>query len=279
MVSLFQPRMTSPAPIQQPRGDYPDAVPDRLAGGTPTALKNDLEALLGAAKVHTRALDLVRYASDFSPYRLVPQVVVNPRSPEEVAAVLDYARRTGHTVTFRAAGTSANGQALSDDILVDVRAGWTGATVEDDGRRLRVRPGTTVGMANAILARHGTRLGPDPASSAACTVGGVIADNSSGFAAGVTQTAAVTLRSATVVLPSGTIVDTGAPDADERLAAAAPELVAELSRIKDEIRADGTLSARIRHKFSIKNTNGYRLDAFLVADTPAGILTRLLVCS
>ncbi|MFI5783228.1 FAD-binding and (Fe-S)-binding domain-containing protein [Nocardia sp. NPDC051570] len=276
-MKLLQPSMRAPKPAEAVRST--DAFPDLLADGTPAELKADLESLLGADKVYASALDLVRYSTDFSPYRLVPQVVVNPQTVEEVAAVLAYARRTGRTVTFRAAGTSANGQAQSDDILVDVRRGWAGAIPEADGTRLRVRPGTIVARANATLARYGMRLGPDPASSAACTVGGVIANNSSGFAAGVSQVASVTLRSATVVLPSGTVVDTAAPDADAVLAKAEPALVEGLLRIKAEIEDDAELTARIRRKYSIKNTNGYRLDAFLVGATPAEILTRLMVCS
>ncbi|WP_405163186.1 FAD-binding oxidoreductase [Nocardia sp. NBC_01499] len=277
-MKLWQPLLHAPALLDSP-GGCADAAPAELAEGSPASLQADLAALLDADKVHARAIDLVRYASDYSPYRLIPKVVVNPRTPQEVAAVMAYAREHRHTVTFRAAGTSPNGQAAGDDILVDVRRGWAGTIVADKGRRVRVRPGTILAMANVALARHGTRLGPDPASGHACTVGGVIANNSSGFAAGVTQTASATMRSVTVVLPSGTIVDTGADDADEALATAEPELAAGLMRIKAEIEADAELADRIRRKFSIKNASGYRLDGFLIGATPAQILTRLMVCS
>ncbi len=256
-----------------------DLAPAEPAGGTPPGLRADLEALLGADRVSARAIDLIRYAGDYSPYRLIPKVVVNPRTPEQVAAVFAYARENGHTVTFRAAGTSPSGQASGDDILIDVRAGWSGVIAEDSGRRLRVRPGTILAMANAALWRHGARLGPDPASARACTIGGVIANNSSGFAAGVTQTASATLRSLTVVLPSGTIVDTSADNADQLLWTAEPELAAGLMAIKAEIAADAELTARIRRKFAIKNASGYRLDGFLLGATPAAILTRLMVSS
>ena len=87
------------------------------------------------------------------------------------------------------------------------------------------------------------------------------------------------MRSLTFVLPSGTVIDTAAPDAEERFAALEPELAAGLAEIRDEIRADAELAERIRRKFEIKNTTGYRLCAFLDADTPLEIFRRLLVGS
>ena len=143
-----------------------DAVPASLVDGTPGDLKADLIALLGKENVFHRAIDLVRYASDASPYRLIPQVVVLPRTTDDIVKLFRYCRETGRHATFRAAGTSLNGQSLSDDILIDVRRHWNGGKVEDDGRRVRVRPGMILGHINSMLEPHGRRLGPDPASSA-----------------------------------------------------------------------------------------------------------------
>jgi D-lactate dehydrogenase len=98
-----------------------DAIPTSLAAGTPKGLKNDLVRLLGKGGVLYRAIDLVCYASDASPYRLTPQVVVLPRTPEHVIKILRYCREDGRHATFRAAGTSLTGQSQSDDILIDVR--------------------------------------------------------------------------------------------------------------------------------------------------------------
>ncbi|MYV65542.1 4Fe-4S dicluster domain-containing protein, partial [Streptomyces sp. SID2131] len=78
---------------------------------------------------------------------------------------------------------------------------------------------------------------------------------------------------------SGTVVDTADPDADEELARAEPALCAELLALKAEIEADAELTARIRAKYTLKNTNGYRLDAFLDGDTPVEILRGLMVGS
>jgi len=154
-----------------------DAVDPGQVEGTTAALKNDLIQLIGKEQVLHRISDLVRYASDASPYRYLPQVVVLPRTIDDVRAILDYCARTGRHTTFRAGGTSMNGQSQSDDILIDVRRHWAGMVAEDGGARLRARPGTILGHANAVLRPLGRRLGPDPASADVATIGGVIANN------------------------------------------------------------------------------------------------------
>ena len=208
-----------------------DRAPDELAAGTPAELREALVALVGAPQVLSRPIDLVRYASDASPYRLFPKAVVIARGVDDVGALFAFARDHGESITLRAAGTSLNGQAQGDGILVDVRRHWSGVTVEDGGRRLRVRPGTILCHANRALAPHGHRLGPDPASAAACTVGGVIANNSSGMRCGTKENAYRTLESITFVLPSGTLIDTAAADAEAAFARREPELAEGLLAI------------------------------------------------
>lgn len=250
-----------------------------ILGRASAPLTEQLAALIGEDQVLGSPLDLVRYACDASPYRLLPKVVVKARDGHDVAAVLRFARHHGHSVTFRAAGTSLNGQAQGDDILVDVREHFGGVQVLDDGLRVATGPGVIVARANAHLAPHRRRLGPDPASSAAATVGGVFANNASGMTTGVRFNSYRTIDAITAVLPSGTTVDTADPDAAARLATDEPDLVRELIAIRDELRADTDLADRIRFKFRIKNTTGYRLDAFLDADEPIDILRLLLVGS
>ncbi len=269
-VSLLAPQVTEPAP---------DRAPDEIAAGTEQSLRRELETLLGPDRVLGRASDIVRYASDASPYRLLPKAVVMAHDAGDVGKVLGYGRRSATPVVFRAGGTSLNGQGQSDGILVDVRRHFAAVSVEDGGATARVKPGTVLGHANRVLAPHGRRLGPDPASTDIATVGGVIANNSGGMRCGVVQDSYSTVRSMTLVLPSGTVIDTAAPDAATRFAAAEPELSAGLAEVRDEIRADGELSERIRRKFSIKNTTGYRICAFLDAEQPLEIFRRLVVGS
>jgi D-lactate dehydrogenase len=265
--------------VPPPREPSLDRAPDALAAGVAQPLRGELEALLGADRVLSRPGDLIKYASDASPYRKLPRAVVMAKEPGDVAKALAFGRAQGIPVTFRAGGTSLNGQGQTDGILVDVRRHFRGLTVLEDGAAVRVGTGTILGHVNRVLAPHGRRLGPDPASTDVATVGGVVANNSGGMRCGVTRDSYSTLRSLSFVLPSGTRIDTAAPGGAAEFEAAEPELAAGLAAIRDEIRADADLSARIRRKFEIKNTTGYRLCAFLDADEPLEIFRRLLVGS
>jgi D-lactate dehydrogenase len=266
--------------IGHPAGEpAEDRVPDELAGGTPEPLRSQLIAEFGADRVLARVSDLVRYASDASPYRLIPQAVIEAHDAADVAKAFAFGRRSGIPVTLRSAGTSLNGQGQGAGLLVDVRKHFRGVRAEDDGLHARVQPGTVLGHANRVLRRHRRRLGPDPASTDAATVGGVIANNSGGMRCGTWADSYSTVRAMKLVLPSGTVVDTAAPDAEERFARDEPELAAGLLAIRDELRGDTELAERVRRKFEIKNTMGYRLCAFLDADTPVEIFRRLVVGS
>jgi D-lactate dehydrogenase len=256
-----------------------DAVDPGRAGGTPAALKDDLIELVGQDQVLHRISDLVRYASDASPYRYLPQVVVVPRTVGDVRAILDYCARTGRHATFRAGGTSLNGQSQSDDILIDVRRHWAGLAAEDGGARLRARPGTILGHANAVLRPLGRRLGPDPASADVATIGGVIANNAGGMRCRLERNAYHTVSSLTFVLASGTVIDTAARGAEATFTAAEPELAKGLLQLRSELLADDELTRRVRRKYAIRNTNGYALSALLDADTPLEIFRRLIVGS
>lgn len=249
----------------------------------PTLRSPDAEVLraLGAAavSVRSRVTDRLAAAHDASHYILTPDVVVTPDGIDELAAVLAVTRRLGVPVTFRSGGTSLSGQAGTDSVLVDTRRHFRKIEVLDDGARVRAEPGATVRAVNNRLQRHGTKLGPDPASEIACTIGGVIANNSSGMTCGVEHNTYRTLESAVLVLPSGTVVDTGVPDADELLRDAEPELYAGLGELRDRVRGDRSSVTTIRDLFAIKNTMGYAVNAFLDFDRPIDILEHLVVGS
>ncbi|HEY1133617.1 MAG TPA: FAD-binding and (Fe-S)-binding domain-containing protein, partial [Nocardioides sp.] len=219
------------------------------------------------------------YASDASHYLYTPQAVVVAADAAEVGRVFRAARTSGVPVTLRSGGTSLAGQASGDGILLDVRQRFRGIEVLDGGERVRVQPGATVRQVNARLAPYGRKLGPDPASEAACTIGGVVANNSSGMACGTELNTYRTLESMTLVLPSGTVVDTARPDADALLAVAEPALVETLLRLQRRVRRNPDSVARIERHFALKNTMGYGINAFLDHDGPAELLARLVIGS
>src|SRR6202167_34498 len=106
------------------RPDVPpcsDAVGEELVGGTPEELKGELIEILGEDVVRHRISDLVRYASDASPYRYIPKVIAQPKSVDHVADIFRYCIGKGRHAPFRAGGPSLNAQSTGDDILIDVR--------------------------------------------------------------------------------------------------------------------------------------------------------------
>jgi D-lactate dehydrogenase len=256
-----------------------DHAPEELALGSPEWLRDDLIAMLGEEQVHSRVIDLVKYATDASPYRMFPKVVVSPRTVDEVSKIFAYAQEKKIPVTIRAAGSSLSGQSQGDGILIDARKHWAGVTVEDGGKRLRVRPGTVMFRADLALHPYGYRLGPDPASSGVATVGGVIANNASGMCCGTVENSYKTLESVSFLLPSGTRINTADPDAENQFMLAEPKLAEGLREIKQEIEKDPQLVARLKKKYSIKNTTGYHMGAFLDESTPLNIFRKLLVGS
>ena len=242
-------------------------------------LATELRAILPADRVLTRWIDRVAYANDASVYRLVPRAVVFPTTVAEVQALFRFGRDRRVPIVFRAAGTSLSGQAVTDGILVVVSRHWRRVEIEDAGWRVRVEPGVLAGLVNQRLRRHGTKLGPDPASIEACMMGGILANNSSGMCCGVEQNAYRTLRSIRVVLPDGTLVDSALPDADERLARDAPHLASGLERLRLRIFTNAALAGRIRAKYRSKNTMGYSLNAFVDFERPIDILAHLMIGS
>jgi len=245
----------------------------------PQALRQGLERIVGPAQVLDRPVDRVAFAADASVYRLIPAAVVFPRTLEEIRELFRLSHASGTPLTFRGAGTSLSGQAITDGVLVELARHWRTVEVLDGGARVRVQPGVIGAQVNDALRSSRAKMGPDPASINACTMGGILANNSSGMCCGVVQNAYHTLDSLTFVLPSGTAIDTAAPGAEARFRELEPALAQGLLDLKAEIEADAALAARIRSKYRIKNTTGYSLNAFLDFRTPLEIFRNLLVGS
>ncbi|MDQ2756970.1 MAG: FAD-binding oxidoreductase [Actinomycetota bacterium] len=246
---------------------------------TPAVLADFAAALADPIRLQTGVTDRLKMAHDASHYALTPQAVAVPLDALEVGRLFAASARSQVPLTFRSGGTSLSGQGGTTGVLVDTRRHFRDIEVLDAGARVRVGPGATVRQVNARLARHGRKLGPDPASEVACTLGGVVANNSSGMACGTQANTYATLDSLVVVLPSGTVVDSGAADADERLRALEPQLHEGLARLRDRVRGNPDSVRRVEAQFAMKNTMGYGVNAFLDHTRPVDILAHLVVGS
>ncbi len=245
----------------------------------PADIRRDLETALSTDRVLTGAIDRLAYANDASVYRLVPRAVVRPKTLDEVRELFGISHAHRIPMVFRAAGTSLSGQSVTDGILVDVARHWRTVEVLEDGAAVRFQPGVIAAAVNQRLTPYQKKIGPDPASINACMMGGVLANNSSGMCCGVELNAYRTLESMVFVLPDGTTVDSRTDDCEQRFAAEAPNIARGLFELRDRIRADSSLCDRIRHKYRMKNTMGYSLNAFLDYQTPVAILSHLMIGS
>ncbi|WP_257304033.1 FAD-binding and (Fe-S)-binding domain-containing protein [Geothrix campi] len=250
-----------------------------MSTATATSLRESLVSIVGPDRVLDRPVDLIAFASDASFYRLIPKAVVFASSVDDVRALFRLSQELGVPMTFRAAGTSLSGQSVSDGILVEVARNWRGIQVLEGGAKVKVQPGVIGAHVNHALRPYRAKMGPDPASINTCTVGGILSNNSSGMCCGVTQNAYHTLESLTFVLPSGTVIDTAAPDADARFREAEPALAEGLLRLKNDLESNRPLAERIRAKYRMKNTTGYSLNALIDFDRPVDIFRNVLVGS
>jgi D-lactate dehydrogenase len=248
-------------------------------------LRERLSAVIPRERVLTSYLHRVAYANDASYFHLIPQAVVQPSSSSEIQALFQFTQRHLIPMTFRAAGTSLSGQAVTDGILVDISKHWGNYRVEAQARLIRAQPGIVGGFLNNVLKPFGRRIGPDPASIDACMLGGILANNSSGMCCGVTENAYRTIHSMTFVLPNGFTLNTANPGSAEIFENEQPHIAQGLLELKQRILNSRTeykgetLAAKIRRRYQMKNNNGYLLNAFLDFDTPLDILTHLLIGS
>jgi D-lactate dehydrogenase len=253
---------------------------EAATGLTPhQALTASLAQVLPADRIITDPLGRLAHGTDASFYRLEPQVVAVVEDEAEMVALLRLCRRHGTPVTFRAAGTSLSGQAVTDSVLAVLGDGWNRVAIAPDALTIRLGPGVLGGEANRRLAPFGRKIGPDPASISACKVGGIAANNASGMCCGTAQNSYRTLQSMRVMLADGTLVDTGDAASRAALRASHPELLDGLARLRAEVLADEALAARIRRKFAIKNTTGYSLNALVDFTDPVDILAHLMIGS
>ncbi len=258
-----------------PKTTQPPA-PDRQAAGERVAsrLKGKLRG-----RIHTDPLMTYAWSGDASSYRLVPSVVVFINSEDEVRAVMAAARAEGLPITFRAAGTSLSGQAVTDGVLAVLGDGWRKLDIHPGAEQITLGPAIIVANANKALKPFNRKIGPDPASQATCKIGGVVNNNSSGMCCGVAQNTYHTMARLRIVLTDGTVLDSGDPASCQQFRQHHAGMLAAIAGLHAEVMADAELVALIRRKYRIKNTVGYSLNALVDYHDPLDILIHLMVGS
>ena len=224
-------------------------------------------------------LRTLAFGTDASFYRLIPQLVVTVINEQEVRRLLQLAPEFGVHITFRAAGTSLSGQAVTDGVLVRLGNGWNQSVILDNGARLQAQPGLIGARANQLLAPYARKIGPDPASINTCKIGGIVANNASGMCCGTAQNTYQTLASLRVILADGTLLDTADDASRAAFRSSHAPLLQTLTTLRQQVLDNPQLKARIEKKFSIKNTTGYSLNALADYDDPIDILQHVLVGS
>ena len=237
-----------------------------------------LKRILPESNLYTDPLRRLAWGTDAGFYRLTPQIIIRSRSEEDISSILQEASAAGIPVTFRAAGTSLSGQAVSDSVLVVAGKNWEKWHYNDD-TTVTLQPGLVGAEVNRLLARYGRKFGPDPASIGSCMVGGIVMNNASGMSCGIHANSDRMLRSVRMVLADGTVLDTGDPASRKAFSESHPDFLRELAALRDEVLADPELTERIRYKYSIKNVTGLNLLPLITYTDPFDIAAHLLVGS
>ncbi len=240
---------------------------------------NEIKSILPQDRIYTDELRTLAWGTDASFYRLTPQVVIRAKDEGEVSLIVKVASKHGLPFTFRAAGTSLSGQSVSDSILIVAGKNWEDYSIAPDGESITLQPGIVGARVNQLLKPLGRVFPPDPASIGSAMVGGIVANNASGMNCGTHANSDRMLLSARLVLPDGTVLDTGDEVSREDFKRTHPDFIAKIESLRDRIRANQPLADRIRKKYSIKNVTGLNLRPFVAYDDPMDIIAHCVVGS
>lgn len=244
-----------------------------------TSFLHDIARFIPGDRIYTDELRRLAWGTDAGFYRLIPQIVIRSNSEEEVSMLLKAADKYQLPVTFRAAGTSLSGQAISDSVLIVAGKHWEQYEVLEEGKAVRLQPGIIGQRVNEILKPYGQKFAPDPASVKSAMVGGIVMNNASGMNCGTHANSDKVLRSARMVLADGTCLDTGNPESRRAFQEKRPDFIRRIEELRDQVRVNKSLAERIRYKYAIKNVTGLNILPFICFDDPFDIIAHLLVGS
>ncbi len=178
----------------------------------------------------------ILWSTDASIYQIEPTAVAFPRSAAEASAVIRAGITAGLSITPRGAGTSLVGNSIGDGLIIDFsRHNRQISNLNLERGSVRVGAGVVLDQLNAFLRPHGYCFGPDVATSSRATIGGMIANNSSGARVPVYGTTADHVLETEIVLADGRVETIGLAhaslaDENNRIAAAVSASALEIER-------------------------------------------------
>ncbi|MFL6530470.1 MAG: FAD-binding and (Fe-S)-binding domain-containing protein, partial [Chthoniobacterales bacterium] len=195
------------------------------------------------------------YASDASLYQILPKAVAFPRSAQQASSIIRAAADANVSVTPRGAGSGLAGGAIGDGLVVEFSRHNRGISdLNLEKRSVRVGAGVVLDQLNDFLRPHGFCFGPDVATSSRATLGGMIANNSSGARVPVYGTTADHVRSLELVLAEGRIVTIGSEY---------DSLGTERQAIAHLVQRNATHIAEFMPPGMLKRWSGYGIERFL----------------
>src|SRR5438477_2485069 len=182
----------------------------------PNADVATLQAALAAqieGEVRFDAIAQALYSTDASVYQILPLGVVIPKTRNDVRRTVNVCRQFGASITARGGGTSQAGQAIGAGVQLDFSKYLRKVIALDpDARTVRVEPGIVLDELNAFLRPYGLWLPLDISTSDRATIGGMIANNSSGTRSVVYGKTLDYVLGLTALLSDGSIVEMSALD-------------------------------------------------------------------
>jgi FAD/FMN-containing dehydrogenase/Fe-S oxidoreductase len=243
------------------------------------ALRRELERAIDG-EVRFDPVSRALYSTDASVYQIEPLGVVIPRSAEAVARAVEIAARHHVPITPRGAGTSQAGQSIGAGLVLDTSKYLNRViAIDPDRREARVEPGVVLDDLNALLRPHHLRFAPDVSSASRATVGGMMANNSSGARSILYGKTINHVREQHVVLSDGSRAHLRPlSPAQLESARAGDSLEARAYRAVPELAAHHAAEIDRRFPKVLRRVGGYNLDEFVDAARPVD-LTKIMVGS
>jgi FAD/FMN-containing dehydrogenase/Fe-S oxidoreductase len=217
-----------------------------------------------AGEVRFDRLSRAIYSTDASVYQIVPLGVVLPRTEDDVAAAVRACARFGVPLTARGGGTSQAGQCIGPGVVLDCSKYLDRITAIDPaGRRARVQPGVVLDDLNRALKPHGLHFPLDISTSNRATLGGMIANNSSGTRSVVYGKTIDHVESVRAVLADGSVIHAGPlTDAEVEAKCRQDDREGEVYRTVRRLGAEHAGEIGRRYPKVLRRVGGYNLDRF-----------------